>query len=185
MQSRSTLLLFFFLSVGGIAYRNGTATAPAGSRGDERVAALALSNAAPSISDDDRQADSLEPETAQRETSDEKYRRLLPGVWQDEYQGKRTMTLAGDGSGTMVVELAGAKAKLFAPRLHFDMQWSLDGGKLVQRSVGGKPAAKVNLILKLMGDTGEDQILEISDERLRLLDKDGKTEYDWRRVSQE
>src|SRR5689334_6026192 len=95
------------------------------------------------------------------------------------------MTLNEDGTGTMVVELTRVQASLFASRLQFDMQGSLTGDKLIKTTVGGEPAKKVNLILKMMGDTAEDRILEISDDRLLLLDKNGKTEYDWKRVPQE
>ena len=34
-------------------------------------------------------------------------RRLVLGVWTDQYQGRRTMTLNEDGTGTMIVELNG------------------------------------------------------------------------------
>lgn len=117
------------------------------------------------------------------ESEEEKTRRMLLGVWQDDYQGKRTMTLNADGSGTMLVELRGAQALLFASKLRFDMTWLLDGKKLTKKTVGGVPAAKVNLILKTMGDTADDTLLEVTDDRLLLLDKDGTTKYDWRRVT--
>lgn len=115
-------------------------------------------------------------------SEEDKKRRSVLGVWQDQYQGKRTMTLNEDGTGTMLVELSGVQAALFASKLRFDMQWSLDGKKLIKKTVGGEPASKVNLILNTMGDTAEDIILEVTEERLLLLDKDGKTQYDWRRV---
>ena len=41
--------------------------------------------------------------------------------------------------------------------------------------VKGEPDDKVNLILRMMGNTAEDTILEITEDRLLLLDKDGKT----------
>ena len=34
---------------------------------------------------------------------DEQFRRLVVGTWEDDYQGKRTMTLKDDGTGTMAV----------------------------------------------------------------------------------
>jgi len=92
------------------------------------------------------------------------------------------MTLNDDGTGTMLVELSGVQAALFASKLRFDMQWSLDGKKLIKKTIGGEPASKVNLILNTMGDTAEDTIVEVTADRLLLLDKDGKTQYDWRRV---
>ena len=38
---------------------------------------------------------------------DNSFRRMVLGTWEDEYQGKRTMTLKEDGTGTMIVELSG------------------------------------------------------------------------------
>lgn len=116
------------------------------------------------------------------ETEEGKARRQLLGTWQDDYQGKRTMTLNEDGSGTMVVELSGVQAALFASKLRFDMMWILDGKKLTKKTVSGEPANKVNLILNTMGNTAEDTILEVTEDRLLLLDQNGKTKYDWRRV---
>jgi hypothetical protein len=119
---------------------------------------------------------------ARPETEEERTRRKLLGVWEDHYQGKRTMTLNEDGSGTMVVELTGLQAKLFAAKLRFDMTWSLANDKLTKKTIGGEPADKVNLILNTMGNTASDTILELKDDQLLLLDANGKTRYDWRRV---
>jgi hypothetical protein len=120
---------------------------------------------------------------ASRQTlSDEQYRRLAVGIWRDQYQGKRTMTLAEDGTGKMLVELDGLKARLFASRLEFQMEWRVEKGRLHKRTVGGEPAARVQMLLKTLGDRVDEPILELTERRLLLLDKDGKTEYDWRRV---
>jgi hypothetical protein len=134
-------------------------------------------------------ADALATETVaakadaeQRAAEDARLRKLVIGTWQDDYQGKRTMTLNEDGRGTMIVELTGLSARLFASRLEFDMRWSLENGRLKKRTVGGKPEARVQMILKTMGDRVDEPILELNDRQLLLLDKDGKTKYDWRRV---
>ena len=37
-------------------------------------------------------------------------------------------------------------------------------------------------ILSMMGDRVDERILELSQDRLLLLDADGETQYDWRRV---
>ncbi len=115
--------------------------------------------------------------------SDSKFRRMVVGTWTDTYQGKRTMTLNEDGTGTMVVELSGWRAALSAPRLRFDMVWSVEDGHLKKRTVGGEPAAQVQMILKTMGDRVDEPILELTKDRLLLLDSDGKTQYDWQRVN--
>ena len=92
------------------------------------------------------------------------------------------MTLREDGTGTMVVDLEGVAAVLFAPQLRFDMQWSIDDGRIKMQTLGGEPAAKVQMILKMMSDHVNQPILELSETHMLLLDEDGKTRYDWQRV---
>ena len=124
----------------------------------------------------------LEKQDDSSEDPQARLRRLVAGTWQDDYQGKRTMTLQPDGTGTMVVELNGFNAFLMGSRLRFDMTWSVEEGRLKKHTVGGEPAQKVQTILKMMGDRVDEPILELTEDRLRLLDGDGKTKYDWRRV---
>jgi hypothetical protein len=121
-------------------------------------------------------------ETPPAEALDAQYRRQILGVWEDDYQGHRTMTVREDGTATMVVELQGWKARLYASRLVFDMTWSIEHGRLKKRTTGGQPSGKVKAILKLMGDRVDERILELTSERLLLLDQDGKRQYHWRRV---
>jgi hypothetical protein len=116
---------------------------------------------------------------------DEQRRRMVLGVWEDDYQGHRTMTLLEDGTGTMVVELSGWRAAMSAARLRFDMEWSVESGRLKKRTVGGEPAAQVQMILKTMGDRVDEPIVELTPDRLVLLDADGKTKYHWRRVDKD
>jgi hypothetical protein len=160
--------IFCFLALvllaGGIAYWK--LTAPPSLQNDATLLAKSQGSTLPEIAED-------------------KSRRKLLGVWQDDYRGKRTLTLNEDGSGTMLVELSGLASVVFASKLRFDMEWSLQGTKLPMKSVGGEPADKVNLILNTMGNTAEDSILEISDDRLLLLDRNGTTRYDWRRVKKD
>ena len=130
-----------------------------------------------------QESETAQPKDTQKASEqDQRYRRLAIGTWEDDYQGKRTMTLKKDGTGTMIVDLAGVKAALFASRLTFNMKWSVEKGRLKKRTTGGTPTARVQMILKMMGDRVDEPILELTDKRLLLLDKDGKTKYDWRRV---
>jgi hypothetical protein len=166
---RKRIVLYFIVLVAiaaGIAYWRLTASPPPSSDGK--------ANDIPPLSEkqDDAGAD----------TEEAKARRQVLGVWYDDYRGKRTMILNDDGTGTMWTELSGVDAFFAAPKLRFDMKWSLNGKDLKKRTVGGEPADKVNMILNLMGNTAEDTILELTEDRLLLLDKDGKQKYDWRRV---
>lgn len=115
--------------------------------------------------------------------SDEACRKLVVGTWRDHYRGTRTMTVRADGTATMVVELTGVKAVLYASRLRFDMNWSLANGRLKKQTTGGDPSGRVKLILKMMGDRVDEPVLELTPERLLLLDGDGKQKYDWKRVA--
>ena len=108
-------------------------------------------------------------------------RALVVGNWEDDYRGKRHLTVHDDGTGTMVVEPDGIGKKLFAARLEFDLQWSLDGERITMKTLGGTPKQKVQLILKLYGSEADYAVVELTDERMLLLDADGKTRYDWRR----
>jgi hypothetical protein len=117
------------------------------------------------------------------ESEEEKDRRRLLGVWYDDHLKEQimTMTVNKDGTGTMLIELSGWEAAIFAAKLRFDMQWSLVGKKMLTKMVGGEPAGKVNFILNTRDTSGDNTILELTDDQLLLLDKNGKTKYEWRR----
>jgi hypothetical protein len=92
------------------------------------------------------------------------------------------MTVRPDGTATMIVQLRGWKAALYATRLRFEMTWSIEQGRLKKHTTGGEPPGKVKTILRMMGDRVDERILELTADRLLLLDQDGKRQYDWRRV---
>ena len=112
---------------------------------------------------------------------DERRRRVIVGNWQDEYHGKRHLTVRADGTATMVVEPDGIGKKLFAAKLTFNIEWNLADGRVTLKTLGGEPKSKVQLIVKIYGQEADYTILELTEDRLLLLDGDGKTRYDWRR----
>lgn len=118
----------------------------------------------------------------QPQTPEEKQRLELVGQWEDDYRGKRYLTLKEDGTATMIVEPAGIGKTLFAPKLIFDAEWRIEEGRLHLWTKGGEPKGKVRMVLKMFGDRAEQDILELTADRLRLRDTDGKTEYEWRRI---
>jgi len=103
------------------------------------------------------------------------------GEWRDNYRGERTLILRDDLTGIMEVKLAGFARKLFAEKLYFDIEWSIEDGSISLKTVSGRPEAKFEMIRKLYGDEATYAILEVDASRMHLLDGDGKTEYDWRR----
>ncbi|WP_146526020.1 hypothetical protein [Novipirellula artificiosorum] len=83
MKPRIVLLLLLILALlsGGIAYWMLTTTHPSQNDG--------IANVTPPTNS---------IEDVKPESEGEKTRRMLLGVWQDDYQGKRTMTLNEDGN---------------------------------------------------------------------------------------
>lgn len=110
------------------------------------------------------------------------WRQLVVGTWMNGDQAKQTMTLREDGTGIIIAKLSGVKA-IFASRLEFDIAWSIEDGRLKKRTAGGRPARRVKVILEAKGDRVEEPILELTRERMRLLDADGKTKHEWRRIN--
>jgi hypothetical protein len=136
-------------------------------------------------SHDDATVDSdseAHPDSVSELDTDEAFRGLILGTWEDDYKGHRTFTVRDDGTATMVVELQGMSARLYAKKMTFDEEWSIKNGRVHMKMVGGEPKSRVNLIMKAMGDSTDQEILTLTAERMHLLDPNGKTKYDWRRV---
>ena len=108
--------------------------------------------------------------------------RLAVGIWRDNYQGKRTLTLRSDGTATMLVELSGMKARLFTPRLELDIVWSIRNGRMHRRTVGGRPADKIEFVNKRAGVAVAEPVLTLTANQMVLLDKDGSRRYRWQRL---
>lgn len=113
--------------------------------------------------------------------SDVLARKLVVGEWQDAYKGKRMLTINQDGTAQMIVEPDGLGA-LYAPRLVFQEEWVVENGYLTLNAIGGKPKAQVNFILKTMGTQSTHKILELTENKMLLLDGNGETTYSWQRV---
>jgi hypothetical protein len=122
-------------------------------------------------------------EQEQPESPDERGRRQVIGDWEDDYQGHRRLTVRADGTATMRVEPSGIGRKLFANQLQFEIEWTVADGRIVMITTGGEPKAKTNLIMNLYGTRAEYKLLNLDDRQLLLLDADGKTKYEWRRIT--
>jgi hypothetical protein len=104
------------------------------------------------------------------------------GTWEDDYKGHRTLTLNADGTGTMVVELDGLPATFFAKKLTFREEWTVADGKVTMKATGGEPVGKVQLVLSLHGDSSTQRIVEVTSERMILIEEPSETRFEWRRV---
>jgi hypothetical protein len=172
----------------GFARRAGSQTVRTGTKHPmSRAAGTAVLDVIPVSADGDDPAlvppgtEDADPGSAGTQDANERTRRKLLGKWEDDYQGKRHLTVAEDGTGTMVVELDGIGKRLFADRMTFTLEWDSADGRVTMKTMGGEPQSKVQLVLKLYGSEAEYRILELTDDRMLLLDADGTTRYDWHR----
>jgi hypothetical protein len=151
---------------------------------DENAVGSVVTASATSLSgtrQNDEESDSNPAAASQPQSAADRHRTSILGKWEDEYRGKRHLTVHEDGTGTMVVEPDGIGKRLFAAELTFELEWALDDERVSMKMIRGEPRSKVQMILKLYGQEAEYRILELTDERMLLLDPDGKTRYDWRR----
>jgi hypothetical protein len=114
--------------------------------------------------------------------ADDVFRRAVIGAWQDDYQGERTLVVRPDGTATMTIEFDGWKARMFTPRLRIDTTWNIENGQFERQTTGGQPPDKVEFVKRRVGDRASDRIVEITGERMVLVDQDGETRYEWRRL---
>ena len=109
----------------------------------------------------------------------------LRGDWTGYYQGHRKLSVRADGTATMVVEPEGLAATLLAPKLTFDVLWTVNGENLEFETLSGVPKEKVQIIVQMYGRKRSHKILGLQAAKLELLDEDGVTEYVWNRVKTE
>ena len=109
----------------------------------------------------------------------------LEGDWTGYYQGHRKLSVRADGTATMVVEPEGLAATLLAPKLTFDVLWTVNGENLEFETLSGVPKEKVQIIVQMYGRKRSHKILGLQAAKLELLDEDGVTEYVWNRVKTE
>jgi len=155
-----------------------SAEVPADDSDPEKITLTSHESAAPTAASKEGSSES----TADRE---DRQRQLVVGRWQDDYRGKRYLTIRNDGTATMVVEPDGIGKKLFAERLSFEIEWTFSDGRIVMTMTSGEPKSKTSLVMKLYGSRAEYSLLNLDDQQLLLLDGDGATRYDWRRINEE
>lgn len=123
-------------------------------------------------------AESVDPETA-------RLSQLIVGNWQQEFYGKRTLTVKADGTATMTILPSGVFALGFGPKIDLTMFWSVKDGHLDYGVNGGTPDDKVKLAAKTWGDHWVEKIIELNETKLDLLSVDGSSHSIWERVPSE
>ena len=126
-------------------------------------------------------ASSIQPKSSEL-SQDELRQQAMQGVWEDNYKGRRILTLKDDGTGVMIVEPEGLAAFTYAPKLTFQERWSVGDGTVRMDATGGQPAFAVQMILKLYGSSATFRIEDVTGGRMVLIDLADGTRFEWRRV---
>ena len=114
-------------------------------------------------------------------TPEQRQKKMVQGTWEDLYEGHRLLTIRDDGTASMSIELDGLAATLFAQRLEFDIRWTLEKGRVVMQTTGGRPEKKADLILKVYGNRAEYHVDGVEENRLLLRDVENNTKFEWKR----
>lgn len=118
------------------------------------------------------------------EDLDAQRRKLIVGNWQCERKGLRELTVFPDGTAKMKVTLTDWKHKLmFGERMNFEIAWEITDGVLSFQTTGGEPAWAIKAVIQLYGESRQQPILEMSDEKMVLKDvEEGEPDHIYHRV---
>lgn len=122
------------------------------------------------------------PEETQVDPETVRLSKLIVGSWQQEFYGKRTLTVNVDGTATMTILPSGVFAFGFGPKIDLTMFWSVKDGHLDYGVNGGTPADKVKLAASTWGDHWVEKIITLDENKLDLLSVDGSSHSIWERV---
>jgi hypothetical protein len=108
--------------------------------------------------------------------------RQLVGTWQDSFFGTRTLTLNADGTAQMTLELDFAGRLLYGRRLDFDMQWSVEAGRVTIDILAGRPAKSAKSAMKTFGSRYVYLLDCVEDKQIEMRDSDGSMNHRLQRV---
>lgn len=140
----------------------------------------------PDVSGSSEPAGGLErsgSKTDDSDTADAELRKRIVGAWQQRFYGTRLLTVLPDGTATMVIRPDSVWAFAFGEQITLDMFWKIRKGRIDYGIRSGSPPDKVEIARKTWGDRWDEQILELTDDRLVLLAEDGKTQSVWTRAA--
>lgn len=120
-----------------------------------------------------------EVETSHVESLDKK---KVVGFWEDNHHGKRYLTINSDGSGQMFCRMKGVAAFMVGNEFQLNIKWNIIDGYAVFETVGGSPNSSVSAVNSLWGAKQKQKILDLSKDQVQLLDMDGETIYNWKRI---
>jgi hypothetical protein len=104
------------------------------------------------------------------------FRQKLVGSWTTREFGQQTLTNFSDGTARLDVKLNRLPALRYGKTLQLDLEWTVSGGVLRHKVVGGSPPEKVARLVRDWGSTLEYEIVEVTDSHMLLEKPDDEEE---------
>jgi hypothetical protein len=116
---------------------------------------------------------------------DDLQRKQVVGVWKQYESGIRWLKVRDDGTATMFVDPGDswtAKA-LIGDGLTIQIEWSINDGRVLMRSLSGEPASAFKAVSALYGTDRDRKIARLDDEKFVMLDDSDGSKSEWTRVA--
>jgi len=113
---------------------------------------------------------------------DDVHRDRVVGVWKQNYTGVRWLSVKPDGTATMFIDPDWTAKLLIGDRLTIDVEWSIEDGHALMKSVGGRPEAGFKAAMELFGSERNRKIAELTEDKFVLLDEEDGSRSEWSRI---
>jgi hypothetical protein len=118
-------------------------------------------------------------------SEDDLHRERVVGVWKQYESGVRWLKVRDDGTATMFVDPAGSWAAkaIIGDGLTIQIEWSIEDGRALMKSVSGEPSSTFKAVSTLYGTDRNRAIVQLDDEKFVMLDDSDGSTSEWTRVA--
>lgn len=113
---------------------------------------------------------------------DDDLRERAVGVWKQHYTGVRWLSIRPDGTATMFIDPDWIAKAIIGEALTVQVEWSIDDGQALMKSVSGEPKSAFDAANSLFGSERTRKVAELTDEKFVLLDEEDGSRSEWTRV---
>lgn len=114
--------------------------------------------------------------------ADDIHREKAVGVWKQHYTGVRWLSIRPDGTATMFIDPDWIAKAIIGEPLTVRVEWSIDDGRALMKSVSGEPKSGFAATNALFGSERIRKVAELTDAKFVLLDEKDGSRSEWTRV---
>lgn len=116
---------------------------------------------------------------------DDEFRESIVGVWKQNNTGVRWLRVRPDGTATMFIDPDWVAKAVIGNGLTIQIEWSIEDGHVMMRSVSGEPSTTFKAVTTLYGSDRNRMIAELTDRTFVMLDEEDGEKSVWERVIEE